>query len=72
MATVPVSLKHAGKKYDVELDTSQTGLWLKTKAYELTGVPTDKVKIVVKGGMLKVRERRGIHCNCRLTARCTG
>lgn len=54
MSTIAVSLKHAGKKYDVDLPLSENGLWLKQRNFELTGVPVEKVKILVKGGQLKV------------------
>ncbi|KAL2168067.1 hypothetical protein VTG60DRAFT_495 [Thermothelomyces hinnuleus] len=53
MATVNVVIKHQGKKYDVEVDTSSTGEVLKYQLYSLTGVEPDRQKILVKGGQLK-------------------
>jgi hypothetical protein len=50
-----IKIKHAGKTYDLEIDTSAPATVFKEQLYQLTGVPTDKVKVVVKGGMLKVR-----------------
>ena len=46
-------MKHQGKRYDVELDTSTNGEILKLQLYSLTGVEPDRQKILVKGGQLK-------------------
>ncbi len=46
-------IKHQGKKYDVEVDTSSTGEELKYQLFSLTGVEPDRQKILVKGGQLK-------------------
>lgn len=54
MTTIPLKLKHAGKSYDVEVDTSAGGLVFKHQIHHLTGVDPSKVKVPVKGGMLKV------------------
>jgi ubiquitin carboxyl-terminal hydrolase 14 len=48
-----VVIKHLGKKYDVEVDTSSTGEELKYQLFSLTGVEPDRQKILVKGGPLK-------------------
>ncbi|KAL9625044.1 MAG: hypothetical protein Q9160_000773 [Pyrenula sp. 1 TL-2023] len=53
MASIPVIIKHQGKKYDVELDPSATGETLKYQLYSLTGVEPDRQKILIKGGQLK-------------------
>ncbi|GAA5983336.1 hypothetical protein JCM11641_006037 [Rhodosporidiobolus odoratus] len=54
MAPFEITLKHAGKTYILpDFDPQQSGAWLKDRTYGLTGVPTDKVKVPVKGGMLK-------------------
>ncbi|CAG8983404.1 hypothetical protein HYALB_00000572 [Hymenoscyphus albidus] len=53
MATIPVVVKHQGKKYDVELDPSSLGEVFKFQLYSLTGVEPDRQKILVKGGQLK-------------------
>ena len=60
MTTVPLKLKHAGKSYDVEADTAAGGLVFKHQIHQLTGVDPAKVKVPVKGGMLKV-SRDGSH-----------
>ena len=46
-------IKHQGKKYDVEVDTTSTGEVLKYQLFSLTGVEPDRQKILVKGGQLK-------------------
>lgn len=51
--TVSVKIKHAGKSYDATVDLDQPGLSFKQQIHQLTGVEPDKVKVVVKGGMLK-------------------
>jgi len=53
MSSVPIVIKWAGKKYDVEVDVSQPAGVFKQKLYELTGVPNDRQKVLIKGGMLK-------------------
>jgi hypothetical protein len=50
-----VHVKHAGKLYDVQLDTDQPPLAFKQAVYQLTGVPVDRMKVMIKGGVLKVR-----------------
>ncbi|PKS12095.1 hypothetical protein jhhlp_001392 [Lomentospora prolificans] len=53
MATIQVIVKHQGKKYDVEVDTSNPGEVFKFQLYSLTGVEPERQKILVKGGQLK-------------------
>ncbi|KAL2020498.1 hypothetical protein VTK56DRAFT_8383 [Thermocarpiscus australiensis] len=53
MATVNVVIKHQGKKYDVEVDTTSTGEVLKYQLFSLTGVEPERQKILIKGGQLK-------------------
>jgi len=53
MATIPVIVKHQGKKYDVELDPTSLGEVFKFQLYSLTGVEPDRQKILVEGGQLK-------------------
>lgn len=53
-----VKIKHAGKSYDLELDTSAPAPIFKQQIHQLTGVAPDKCKVVVKGGMLKVSRAR--------------
>ncbi|KAI0021444.1 ubiquitin carboxyl-terminal hydrolase [Xylariomycetidae sp. FL0641] len=53
MASIPVVIKHQGKKYDVEVDPESTGDVFKYQLYSLTGVEPERQKILVKGGQLK-------------------
>lgn len=53
MATIPVIVKHQGKKYEVELDPTSTGEVFKFQLFSLTGVEPERQKILVKGGQLK-------------------
>ena len=54
MAPIKVHIKHAGKVLDVDLDVSQPAVAFKESIYQVTGVPIDRMKVMVKGGMLKV------------------
>ncbi|THH14376.1 hypothetical protein EW146_g5944 [Bondarzewia mesenterica] len=53
MAPLAVHIKHAGKVHDLTLDTDRPGLVFKEDIYQTTGVPVDRMKVMVKGGMLK-------------------
>ncbi|GAQ45662.1 deubiquitinating enzyme [Aspergillus tubingensis] len=53
MASIPVVVKHQGKRYEVELDPSLNGETLKYQLFSLTGVEPERQKILVKGGQLK-------------------
>lgn len=48
-----VVVKHQGKKYDVDLDPTQTGEVLKMQLFSLTGVEPDRQSVLIKGGKLK-------------------
>lgn len=48
-----VIIKHAGKRYEVELDPEANGETLKYQLFSLTGVEPDRQKVLVKGGQLK-------------------
>ena len=54
MAPINVHAKHAGKKHDVELDPEKPPIAFKEAVYQVTGVPVDRMKVMVKGGVLKV------------------
>ena len=54
MAPLKVHIKHAGKKHDVELDPEKSPIAFKEAVYQVTGVPVDRMKVMVKGGVLKV------------------
>ena len=49
----PVTVKHQGKRYAVDLDPTSTGETFKYQLYSLTGVEPERQKILVKGGQLK-------------------
>lgn len=52
--TVPITIKWAGNKpFSVDVDTSQDGATLKVQIFSLTGVESERQKILVKGGALK-------------------
>ncbi|KAK7204856.1 hypothetical protein BZA70DRAFT_280170 [Myxozyma melibiosi] len=53
MTVIPLAVRHAGKKYDLEVDLDQTGEVLKFQLYSLTGVDPERQKVLVKGGQLK-------------------
>lgn len=55
MAPIPVHIKHAGKTYDIQLDPDLPPAVFKDAVYSATGVPPDRMKVMVKGGVLKVR-----------------
>lgn len=50
---VQVSVKWGKESHNVDVDTSLPGLVFKNQLYSLTGVPPERQKIMVKGGMLK-------------------
>ena len=54
MALVAVHIKHAGKTHDITIDTDQPPIAFKENIYQKTGVPIDRMKVMVKGGILKV------------------
>lgn len=55
MPSFNVHIKHAGKTHDVVLDTDRPPVVFKDAIYQLTGVPPERMKVMIKGGMLKVR-----------------
>ncbi|KIS69819.1 ubiquitin-specific protease UBP6 [Mycosarcoma maydis] len=52
-STIPIKVKHNGKLHEINLDTAQPATAFKQAIYEKTGVPSDRMKVMVKGGMLK-------------------
>lgn len=60
MAPIPVHIKHAGKTYDVQLDPDLPPAIFKDAVYQVTGVPIDRMKVMVKGGVLKARICKGL------------
>jgi ubiquitin carboxyl-terminal hydrolase 14 len=57
MAPLNVHIKHAGKVHDVQLDIDQPPTIFKDAIYQVTGVPPERMKVMIKGGTLKVRTR---------------
>jgi ubiquitin carboxyl-terminal hydrolase 14 len=55
MPQLNVKIKNAGKMFDIVLDTDQPPADFKENIYQKTGIPPDRVKVMIKGGMLKVR-----------------
>ncbi|KAJ8592221.1 cysteine proteinase [Rhizopogon salebrosus TDB-379] len=53
MAPLAVHVKHAGKTLDVELDPTLPPAVFKEAIYQVTGVPPERMKVMIKGGMLK-------------------
>jgi ubiquitin carboxyl-terminal hydrolase 14 len=54
MAPLKVSVKHAGKTHELNLDTDQPPAAFKDLIYQATGVPVDRMKVMAKGTVLKV------------------
>lgn len=54
MAPLNVKIKHAGKVHDLQLDPDQPATVFKDAVYQVTGVPPDRMKVMIKGGVLKV------------------
>lgn len=47
-----LSIKNAGKVHDIEVNENTTGLEFKQKIQEVTQIPVDRQKILIKGGKL--------------------
>lgn len=54
MSPISVKIKHSGKVLDVQLDTEQPPAVFKDAVYQVTGVPPERMKVMIKGGVLKV------------------
>jgi ubiquitin carboxyl-terminal hydrolase 14 len=54
MSPVAVHIKHAGKVYDLSLEPDLPPSVFKDAIYHATGVPPDRMKVMLKGGVLKV------------------
>ncbi|KAI7908258.1 uncharacterized protein BX663DRAFT_493537 [Cokeromyces recurvatus] len=53
MPKLNVVVKWSGKKFEMELDTDESPELFKTQIYSQTGVPPERQKVLVKGGILK-------------------
>ncbi|CAK7212738.1 deubiquitinating enzyme [Sporothrix bragantina] len=51
--TVPVVIRHQGKKYEVDVDVTEPGAIFKYQVYSLTGVQPENQKILIKGKQVK-------------------
>ena len=54
MPSYNVQVKHGGKTHKLLLSTDAPPTAFKQTVYESTGVPMDRMKVMIKGGMLKV------------------
>lgn len=64
MPVLKVKVKHNGKVHDdILLRTETPPVAFKQSIYEKTGIPVDRMKVMVKGGMLKV-------CLCPFSTSC--
>ncbi len=54
MAPFSVQIKHAGKTIPLQLDTDLPPGAFMEAVYGSTGIPVDRMKVMVKGGVLKV------------------
>lgn len=54
MTPISVHIKHAGKMHDVQLDPDLPPAVFKDAIYQVTGVAVERMKVMVKGGVLKV------------------
>ena len=61
MPKLDVSVKNAGKSYKVVLDTDAPAAAFKQIVSDATGVPIDRMKVMIKGGILKVRPMSMLH-----------
>jgi len=53
MVKLDVSIKHAGKLHKLVLDTDVPPVAFKQTIQDLTGVPIERMKVMIKGGVLK-------------------
>lgn len=54
MSPLAVHVKHGGKVHDVQLDPDRPASVFKDAIYQVTGVPLDRMKVMIKGDILKV------------------
>ncbi|KAJ7630053.1 hypothetical protein DFH06DRAFT_1056688 [Mycena polygramma] len=53
MAPISVNIKHSGKSYAINLDPDLPAKAFKEEVYQATGIPVERMKVMVKGGVLK-------------------
>lgn len=54
MSALTVHIKHGGKQHTLQLDPEQPPSVFKEAIYQATGVPVDRMKVMIKGSLLKV------------------
>jgi ubiquitin carboxyl-terminal hydrolase 14 len=54
MSAFTVHIKHEGKQQSLQLDPEQPPSVFKEAIYQVTGVPVDRMKVMIKGALLKV------------------
>lgn len=54
MSAITVHIKHGGKQQTLQLDPEQPPSVFKEAIYQATGVPVDRMKVMIKGSLLKV------------------
>ncbi|KAJ7673258.1 hypothetical protein DFH06DRAFT_1359326 [Mycena polygramma] len=53
MAPICVTIKHSGKNYAINLDPDLPAKAFKDEVCQATGIPIDRMKVMIKGGFLK-------------------
>ncbi|ELU38677.1 ubiquitin carboxyl-terminal hydrolase 6 [Rhizoctonia solani AG-1 IA] len=53
MSAFTVHIKHGGKQQSLQLDPEQPPSVFKEAIYQVTGVPVDRMKVMIKGALLK-------------------
>ncbi|KAJ6539926.1 hypothetical protein B0H10DRAFT_2203739 [Mycena sp. CBHHK59/15] len=53
MSPISVNIKHSGKNYTLNLDPDLPAKAFKEEIHQATGVPVDRMKVMVKSGVLK-------------------
>ncbi|KAG8702714.1 deubiquitinating enzyme [Ceratobasidium sp. 395] len=53
MSAFTVHIKHGGKQQSLQLDPEQPPSVFKEAIYQVTGVPVDRMKVMIKGSLLK-------------------
>lgn len=57
MSAITVHIKHGGKQHSLQLDPEQPPSVFKEAIYQVTGVPVDRMKVMIKGSLLKVSHK---------------
>ncbi|KAG8745255.1 deubiquitinating enzyme [Ceratobasidium sp. 414] len=57
MSAFTVHIKHGGKQQSLQLDPEQPPSVFKEAIYQITGVPVDRMKVMIKGSLLKASNK---------------